>query len=196
MQAGGGAFAHHPQPWQRRTALRVRSDAAHVIMGGRCYRNHLAHRIDSAGHAGCIDGGKVIREIRADGGPAIQEHILSGQNLAVNGAGNNVARRQFGVIVYRRHEAFAARIDQHRAFTAQRFGCQRRGITPTGNCGGMKLHEFRIGNHRPGARRHAQAFAARFQRIGGDGIECAQAAGGQHDGTGAEQDQPGIRAQT
>ena len=32
----------------------------------------------------------------------------------------------------------------------------------------MELHEFGIGDHRAGARRHAQAFAARFQRIGGD----------------------------
>ena len=58
----------------------------------------------------------------------------------------------------------------------------------------MKLDEFRIGDHRAGARRHAQAFAARFQRIGGDGIKRAQAAGGEDHGAGAEQDQPRIGA--
>ena len=58
----------------------------------------------------------------------------------------------------------------------------------------MELHEFRIGDQGAGARRHAQTLAARFQRVGGDGIERAKSAGGQDHGAGAEQDQPRIRA--
>ena len=95
----------------------------------------------------------------------------------------------------RGHEALALVIDQHGAFAAQRFGRQRRGIAADRDGGGMELHEFRIGDQRAGARRHAQAFAARFQRIGGDGIERAQPAGGEDHGAGAEQHQPGMRAQ-
>ena len=85
-------------------------------------------------------------------------------------------------------------VDQDGAFAAQRFGRQRRGIAADGDGGGMELHEFRIGDQRAGARRHAQAFAARFQRIGGDGIKRAQPAGGEDHRAGPEQDQPRIGA--
>ena len=73
-------------------------------------------------------------------------------------------------------------VDQHRAFAAQRFGGERRRIAADVDGGGMELHEFRIGDQRARARRHAEAFAARLQRIGGDGIERAEAAGGEDHG--------------
>ena len=79
MQAGGGAFAHHPQARQRRAALRVGGDAAHVIMGGRRHRDGLARRIDARRHAGGIDGGKMLREFRADGLAAIQKDFVAAQ---------------------------------------------------------------------------------------------------------------------
>ena len=92
-----------------------------------------------------------------------------------------------------RHEAAAGFVDQRGAFAAQRFGGERRGIAADGDGGGMELHELRIGDQRAGARRHAQTFAARFQRIGGDGVERAEAAGGEDHRRGAEQDQPRLR---
>ena len=58
----------------------------------------------------------------------------------------------------------------------------------------MELHKFGIGNRGARACRHAEAFTARFQRIGGDGVECAEAAGGKNHGRGAEQHQAGVRA--
>ena len=58
----------------------------------------------------------------------------------------------------RSHEALALVVDQHRAFAAQRFGRQRRGIAAHRDGGGMELHEFRIGDQRAGARRHAQGL--------------------------------------
>ena len=139
-------------------------------MGGGGHRNGLARRINARADAGGMDRGEMLFKFRPDGITAIQEGLVAARHLAVNGAGHNVTRRQFGIGMHRRHEALAILIDQHRAFAAQRLGGQRRRIAPDGDGGGMKLDEFGIGDHRPGARRHAQAFAARFQRIGGDGI--------------------------
>ena len=73
-------------------------------------------------------------------------------------------------------------VDQGRAFAAQGFRGERRGIAADGDRGRMELDEFGIGDHGAGARRHAEAFAAGFRRIGRDGVERAQAAGGEDDG--------------
>ena len=117
-----------------------------------------------------------MRELGADGLAAIEEHFVAGGDLAMDGAGDDIARRQFAHRGCAAHETPPGFVDQDRAFAAQGFGGQRRGIAPDGDRGGMELHEFRIGDHGTGARRHAQAFAAGFGRIGGHGIERAQAA--------------------
>ena len=80
----------------------------------------------------------------------------------MDGARHDIARREFRIGVNGRHEAAAGFVDQHRAFAAQRFGRERRGIAADGDGGRMELHEFGIGDHRAGARRHAEAFAARL----------------------------------
>ena len=92
------------------------------------------------------------------------------------------------------HETAAHLIDQDRALAAQGLGRQRRGIAADVDGSRMELHELRIGDDRAGARRHAEAFAARLQGIGRDGVERAEAAGGEDDGGGAEQHQPRVLA--
>ncbi len=138
--------------------------------------------------------GKMGGEFFADGFAAIQEHAVAACDLAMDGPRHHIARRQFGIVMHRRHEALTLLVDQHGAFAAQGFRRQRRGIAADIDCGGMKLDKFGIGDQCARARRHAQAFAARFQRIGGDGIERAQTAGGEDHRACLEQDQPRIRA--
>ena len=117
---------------------------------------------------------------------------MTGGDLAVQGPRHHVARRQFGIRMKAQHETLAMFVDQGGAFAAQCFGGQRRGIAADGDGSGMELDEFGIGNNGAGTGRHAQSFAARFQRIGGDGIERAQPTGGENDGAGAEQHQPRL----
>ena len=81
----------------------------------------------------------------------------------------------------RQHEALAAVVDQRRAFAAQRFGRERRRIAADHDRGRMELHEFRIGDHRAGARGDREPKPAGLGRIGGHGIEMPDAAGRQHD---------------
>ena len=50
----------------------------------------------------------------------------------------------------------------------------------------MELDEFGVGDHRAGAGGDGDALAARLARIGGDGVELADAAGREHDGAGGQ----------
>ena len=104
-----------------------------------------------------------------------------------DGAGDDVARGEFGIGVEGLHEALAGFVDHDRAFAAQGLGGERRGIAANGDGGGVKLDEFRIRNHGPRFRRHADADAAGLNRVGGDGVEMADAAGRQHDLVAGEQ---------
>ena len=56
------------------------------------------------------------------------------------------------------------------------------GSAPDVDGGRMELHEFRVGDHGAGASGHGDAVAARLARIGGDGVELADAAGREHHG--------------
>ena len=101
--------------------------------------------------------GKCSAKCRADRLRRVEKGAAPGGDFGEDAARDNVARRQFGVLVQGRHEALAGAIDQNRAFAAQRFGGQRRGIAADVDGGGMELHEFGIGDARAGPRRHGQA---------------------------------------
>ena len=79
-----------------------------------------------------------------------------------------------------------ARIDQLGALAAQRLGGERRRVAADVDGGRVELHELGIGDDRAGARGHAEAAALRFRRVGGDGVEVADAAGGQDHGARRE----------
>ena len=119
---------------------------------------------------------------------------MAGRDLAMDGARDDIARRQLGVGMHIRHEAAAGLVDQDRAFAAQGLGRERRGIAADVDGGGMELHELRIGDDGAGAGRHAEAFAARFQRIGRHRVERAKAAGRKDDGRTRKKDQPRVGA--
>ncbi len=64
---------------------------------------------------------------------------------------------------------------------------ERRGIAADGDGRGMELHELGVADRRAGAGGHAEALTAGFERVGGDGVECADATGGEDDRLGAEE---------
>ncbi len=110
-------------------------------------------------------------------------------------ARHDIARRKFCVRVNGLHEAAARFIDEDCAFAAQRFSCKRCWIAANRNRGRMELHEFSIRDHRTCTRRHAEAFAARFQRVCRHRIERTQSAGCKDHGRRAEQYEPCVRAE-
>ncbi len=127
-----------------------------------------------------MDGRKFLGEMRAERGRRVEERAVAGGDFREHAARHDIARREFGEPMARQHEALALVVDQCRAFAAQRFGRQRRRIAADHDRGRMKLHEFRIGDHRAGARGDRKPEAAGFGRIGRHGIEMPDAAGRQH----------------
>src|ERR1051326_8798750 len=97
MQTGGGAFADGPESVERGAAVRVRDDAAHVIMRRRCNRDRLRHGVDTGGHARGVHGWKTLRKSAADRLAAIEEHAAAARNLTMYGTRHNVARRQLRI---------------------------------------------------------------------------------------------------
>ena len=86
------------------------------------------------------------------------------------------------------HEALAGAVDQRCALAADRFARKRGRIATDVDCGRMELHELGIGDAGAGARRDGETVARGLRRIGGHGVEMADAAGGEHDGGGRELD--------
>ena len=79
---------------------------------------------------------------------------------------------------------------RRRAFAAQRFGGERRGIAADHDRGRMELHEFGIGDHGAGARGDRKPEAAGLGRVGRHGIEMTDAAGREHHRAGGDDHGP------
>ena len=118
------------------------------------------------------------------------------RDLAMDAAGHDVARSEFGRRVHAGHEAAARLVDEDGAFAAQGFGGERRGIAADIQGRRMELYEFGIGDHGARTRRHAQTFAARFRRIGCHRIKRAEPACREHDGRRAEENKLRVGAGT
>ncbi len=99
---------------------------------------------------------------------------------------HDIARRQFGIRMDIRHEAFTRRIDDDCAFAAQRFSCERSGIAADVDRGRVELHEFEIGEHGAGAGRKRDAVAIGFNWVRRHGIKMTDASGRQHHGAGSK----------
>ena len=129
MQAGRGGFARRPQAGQGGAAPRV---------GPQCRPcgNARPARPGSAVAAGSIPAARqaaaTLGNFSAKAAPTafvgVEEGAAAGGDLGEDAARHNVARRELGVRVQRQHEALALRVDQRRAFAAQGFGRQRRGV--------------------------------------------------------------------
>ena len=142
-------------------------------------RDHRLGRIDARLLAVAEDGRELRREVRHRR-TAIEIGAPPGLDLGEDSARHHVARGQFGVRVQGKHEAFAGAVVQRRAMAAQRLGGERRGILANVDGGRVELHELHVGHPRAGTRRHADAAAAGFCRVGGDLVEMADASGGHH----------------
>jgi hypothetical protein len=97
--------------------------------------------------------------------PGIQKDLFAGHKLHKDRTGDDIARSEFrtGNVL---HESLTPAVDEHCAFTAQCFGCQRHRVWPSRDCGGVELDEFQIAHHRTGTSRERQPHARRGKGIG------------------------------
>ena len=187
MQAGRSDLADGPQARHAGATARIGGDAAHVVVRRRRDRDQLARRIDAGLLAQREHGGEGRRRSAS---PMAARQSRKAPRPAATSVNTARATTSRGASSARgsscRHEAFAGRIDQRRAFAAQRFRRQRRRIEADVDGGGMELHELGVGDHGAGARRHGDGLAARVRRVGRDRVEAADAARRQNYGAGGE----------
>ena len=89
-------------------------------------RQRLARRIEARR---LRDGPRTGEALGEAGDPGhVEEHGAAGERTRGDAARDDVARRELGIGVDRRHEALPAVIEEHGARAAQRLGQQRQGI--------------------------------------------------------------------
>ena len=123
---------------------------------------------------------RLVRDVEID---AIQAALF---HFEVDGPGDHVARRQFGALIVRGHEAGAVGQLEQAAFAAHRLGDQEGLGVRVVQAGGVKLDEFHVGDPATGAPAHGDAVARRDVGIGGVEINLACAARGQRDMSGRQ----------
>ncbi len=194
MRPRARGLAARPKTVDGGSAIRIHENAAHVVVRGRRHRDRLLHRIDPGIQAVFVDRRELRREGVADRLARVEIDRMAGADMAVDRLRDDVARREFHHRMDAFEEAEAGLVDQRRAGAADRFGRQRRRIAADGKRGRVELDEFGIGDDRAGTRRHGEAGAFRFGRIGRHRIEMAAAAHRQHDGAGGEEEAARLAA--
>jgi hypothetical protein len=126
MQAGEGGFADGVEAGEVGTRGQVGDHAAAGIVCRRHHGYRLARDVDAEFAAAREDGREVlgeefrrlVRHVEEDAVEAVALHF------EVDGAGDDVSRREFGTFVVSRHEARAVGQAQQAALAAQGFGDQ------------------------------------------------------------------------
>ena len=126
-----------------------------------------------------INVGEVFLDQRVGLVADVEIHAVRAEafHFVVDGARDDVARREFGARVELRHEAFAVGQQQQAAFAAHRFGDQERFRVRVKQAGRMELIELHVRDATAGAPRHRDAVAGRAVRIAGIEVHLARAAG-------------------
>ena len=108
-----------------------------------------------------------------------------------DGAGNDVARREFGAAVVMRHKPFTRLVGQNAAFAAHGFGNQRaRQVRRMGDAGRVVLEGIDIAQFRADTVSHYQAVCSRAIVVGSGKtlqVQASAAAGCQDHGFGVNQ---------
>ncbi len=190
VRARRGDLAAGPQAFDRGPRIPIGEHAAHVVVRRRRHRDRLPPRVDAGRPAGGEHGRELRGKVRQLA--AIEKGAAAAHHFAIDASRDDVAGAELGIGMERAHEAFAACVDEGRAFAAKRFGRERRRIAADVDRGGMELNEFGVGDDGAGAGGDGDAFAARFAWIGGDGVELPRAAGRKHHGGGIEHKTRGI----
>ena len=100
-------------------------------------------------------------------------------HFAVNGAGDDVPRRQRFQRMVSIHEGHTFERFEHGAFPAHRLADEKGFSFGVEEAGGMELDELHVRHRRPSSISHGHAIARRDVRIGGIKVHLAATPGGQ-----------------
>jgi len=132
--------------------------------------NFLA--LDAAVATLCRDTGVVGFELER---PHVEDDLASFRAFGLDGAGDDVPRREVALRMVLVHEPFAVAVSQHRALAPQRFGEQERILACIGRR--MELHVLHVLDVSAGERGHRDAVASRVVGVGRPAVERADATG-------------------
>ena len=96
MQPGGSDLAAGPEAIDRASSRFVNRDPTHVVMGRRPHRDRLDRRIDPGGATFGSDGREALGKVRAECRARIEEDAMLFGKAPPDGAGDDVARFEFG----------------------------------------------------------------------------------------------------
>ena len=157
--------------------------AAAVVRGGHDRDRLLAH-VDAELHAAAVDVGEALdHEVARQVGHVEDDVVVAGPlELGVDGAGDDVARRQVLHLVVALHEGRAVAQPQDAALAAQRLGDEERLGRRVVEARRVELEELHVGDARADPIGHGDAVARRDVGVRGVEVDLAGAAGRQHDG--------------
>ena len=154
-------------------AVEVGDDAAAAVVGGRRDGQPVGGRVEADLGERRHDRGEPLGEALEAGGvePEVVDALL--EHAGGDGPAHLVARQQLV------DEAVALGVAEQRAVAAQRLRQQRPGHGRVVERGRVELLELDVGHGHAGPDGHGHAVAGGLGRVGGDGEELAEAAGGQ-----------------
>src|SRR5450830_1617513 len=161
VQAGEAGFADRVQAGNVGAPVLVDHHAAAGVVRSRHHRNRAFGDVDIESQAALVDRREVGLDERFGFVADVQVDAVDAQALhfMVDGAGDDVARGQFGARVEALHEAFAIRQFQVCTFAAQGFGDQETFGLRVVQAGGVELVEFQVGHPAARAPGHGDAVA-------------------------------------
>ena len=184
-----GDFARRIEAGRVGAAVDVDQHAAAGIMLRRDDRDRLGRDVDAEPEQLFVDVGEVrlhelglaVADVEVD---VIEPVAL---DLAVDRAGDDVARRKLGALVIIGHEAVPGLgIGQHPALAAHRLGDEEILDRQIVEAGRVELHEFHVRHAAAGAPRHRDPVAGRAARRGRIEIGAPRPAGGEDGGAGEQ----------
>src|SRR5438094_368666 len=163
---------------ERGRAVQVREHAAAGVVGRGHDRDRLPRHVDAEAAAGLVHGREAaahelrvtVRDVEVHALEAVHLHLV------VDGARDDVARRELGARVVALHEHLAVGPTEHRPLAAQRLGHEeglRLGVIEAGR---VELEELHVGDRRAGAVGHGDAVAGGDVGVGGVEVDLARAA--------------------
>ena len=178
VQPCAGSFAQGVELRKGGSAAGVGLDAAAGVVLHGADGDGLARHVQATlGQAVPMDG----RKMPADERCGLMSDVERDEVLRLlgdfdgDGAGNDVARCEFGAAVVMRHKPFARLVGQDAAFAAHGFGNQEGAAVfrrPCQACG-VELDKFEVFDCAACAYRHGNGVARAFGRRGGGGVNLS-----------------------
>ena len=178
MHARACDLAGGEQAIDRRLPVEVGLDAAHDVVRRRTDRDRVAREIEAGGAARIRNQRKaIVHERRVERRQRQVDRRAGAPGFLLDGAGDAIPRREVAGRIVARDESLAGRVDQPRAFAAQRFRQQEARLPRNPQRRRVELHELQIGDRCAGAIGHRDPVARRHRRIGRVVEDVAGAAG-------------------